>query len=577
MSRSEHRNGWRLLRALGAEHRGLFWAVVLFSTFVNILMLTGPLYMLQVYDRVLSSRSEATLVALSALTAFLFLTLGLIDHARARILARIGARQQDRLDSYVFNGALRRLIDDPGDSVARSAQRDVEAVRALWVSPVMVALMDLPWTPFYLALIFVFHPLLGWLAFAGGIVIVAIAFLNQRNTREHIALAAAASLNADRLAELVKAECETIRALGMTQAAYQRWQTARSNALTETIAASDLGGAYAAISRTFRLFLQSAMLGLGAWVVLRGELSPGAMIAGSILLGRALLPVEQAIGQWAVVSRAWDARSRLAALLSHVAMDEQRTTLPRPKAEIDVANLTLIPPGETQPILRSLSFTLAPGQALGLIGPSGAGKSSVARALTGLWRPAAGTIRLDGATLDQYDLDVLGRYFGYLPQRVSLFEGTIAENIARLGAPDDALLIAAASAANAHDMILGLPDGYDTQVASIGSRLSGGQIQRIGLARALYGDPVLLILDEPNSSLDHEGSLAVNSAIRAHKAAGGAVLVMAHRPAVIQECDMLLVIEVGARRAYGPRDQILREMVRNANMITRTATLGGVS
>jgi ATP-binding cassette subfamily C protein len=318
------------------------------------------------------------------------------------------------------------------------------------------------------------------------------------------------------------------------------------------------------------------MLGLGAWIVLKGELTPGAMIAGSILMGRALQPIEQAVSQWAVLTRAREGRARLVALLSAVPPEQPRTELPRPAARLDVASLSVAPPGTATPALRGLSFALQPGQAVGVIGPSGAGKSTLARALTGVWRPAGGHIRLDGATLDQFTPDALGALLGYLPQRVSLFDGTIAENIARLAKPDDLKVIEAAKAAAAHDMILRLPEGYDTRINTLGGRLSGGQMQRIGLARALYGNPVLLILDEPNSNLDNEGSLAVNAAIRAHKSAGGAALIMAHRPAAIQECDLLLVIEDGARRAFGPREQILREMVQNASEITRSTGTGGI-
>jgi ATP-binding cassette subfamily C protein len=577
MGRTEAANGRAELDAATGEQRGLLTLTILFSIFVNLLMLTGPLYMLQVYDRVLGSRSEATLVALSGLVAFLFVAMGLLDHARGRILARIGARIQDRLDARVFSAALRRLMLAPEDPLALAAQRDVEAIQRFWASPVLVALIDIPWTPLFLAAIFVFHPVLGYLSIAGGAVIVAIAVLNQTRTKGPITRTTAASLHADRMSELLKSEAETIRALGMSAAAFDRWQNARSTALAEGISAADTGGTYATLSRTFRLFLQSAMLGLGAWLVLQGDLSAGAMIAGSILMGRALSPIEQAVGQWATLTRARDARLRLSELLTRTPPEPSRIALPRPRARLEVANLTVAAPGESLPLLRSVSFALSPGQALGVIGPSGAGKSTLARALIGVWRPGAGTIRLDGATLDQYDPDVLGSYIGYLPQRVALFDGTIAENIARLGPPDAAAVVDAARAAAAHDMILRLPQGYDTRLAALGGRLSGGQIQRIGLARALYGKPVLLVLDEPNSNLDNDGSQALNLAIRAHKAAGGAALIMAHRPAAIQECDLLLVLEEGARRAFGPRDQVLRDMVSNHTDIVRSTRPGGVA
>jgi ATP-binding cassette subfamily C protein len=576
MFRADQRQGAAELGSASRAQRPLLIAVALFSVFINLLMLTGPLYMLQVYDRVLGSQSEATLVALTSIVVVLFLAMGILDAARSRVLARIGARFQAGLDRRVFQASIRRLMVAPDDGPALAAQQDVESIQRFWSSPLVSALADLPWTPLFIGATFILHPWMGWLSVAGIAIIFGITLMNQWATSGHLSRASGAALAANRSSELLKAESETLRALGMTEAAFDRWQQARATALTEGLTASDSGGTYASASRTFRLFLQSAMLGLGAWIVLRGELTPGAMIAGSILMGRALQPIEQAVAQWSILTRAREGRARLLTLLSTVPPEPPRTELPRPAARVEVAALTVAPPGSTTPALRALTFTLQPGQAVGVIGPSGAGKSTLARALTAVWRPSAGTIRLDGATLDQYAPDTLGALLGYLPQRVTLFDGTIAENIARLAPPDDGKVIAAAKAAAAHDMILRLPEGYDTRINSLGGRLSGGQMQRIGLARALYGNPVLLILDEPNSNLDNEGSLAVNTAIRAHKAAGGAVLVMAHRPAAIQECDLLLVIEDGTRRAFGPRDQILRDMVQNAGEITRSATPGGV-
>ncbi len=578
MSQSEFARGYAELRAARADQIKLFWAVGIFSVLVNILMLTGPLYMLQVYDRILGSRSEATLVALSLLVTFLFLAMGLLDHARSRIMARIGAAMQDRLDHRVFSAAMKRLALTPTDPVGLAAQRDLEAVQRLWASPVLMSIFDIPFTPFFIAAIFVFHPLLGWLAVGGGVFLIVITVLNQRLTQAPINRTNGLALQAERMSDLIKTEAEAVQALGMTGAAFQRWQKARGAALAEGLKAGDIGGRFGSISKTFRIFLQSAMLGLGAWLVLKGQLSSGAMIAGSILMGRALQPIEQAVGQWALVTRAQEGTLRLAELLSRVPPEPPRTALPRPRAILDVQSLSVVPPGETQTVLRGVTFQLGEGQALGIIGPSGAGKSTLARAIIGVWRPAAGKIRLDGAALDQYDPDVLGGYIGYLPQRVTLFEGTIAENIARLQPrADSAKIVEAAQKAAAHDMILRLPDGYDTRVSTLGGRLSGGQIQRIGLARALYDNPVLLVLDEPNSNLDNDGTMALNIAIRSIKAAGGSVIIMAHRPAAIQECDLLLVVEEGMRRAFGPRDQVLKEMVKNHTDIVRSAGPGGVS
>lgn len=571
-------NGSAELRAAQSDQRGLLGAVAIFSVFANLLQLTGSLYMLQVYDRVLGSRSEATLVALSGLVTLMFVAMGLIDHARARIMARIGARMQDRLDRRVFAAALKVLTLTPNDATAIAAQRDLEAVQRLWASPVLLAVFDIPWIPMFLLAIFAFHPLLGLLALCGGLILIALTFLNQSRTRLPLNRCNTLSLAAERMSDLVKSESETVQALGMSGAVFDRWQKVRAAALAAGIEAGDEAGFFGSLSKTFRLFLQSAMLGMGAWLVLRGELSSGAMIAGSILMGRALAPIEQAIGQWASVTRAQEGWRRLSLLLSRVPPEAPRTALPRPRGRIEVQNLSVVPPGDTQAVLRGISFAVEPGQALGIIGPSGAGKSTLARAIIGTWRPAAGSIRLDGATLDQYDPDTLGSYFGYLPQRVTLFDGSIAENIARLksGAADSQIVEAAQRAA-AHEMIVKLPDGYDTKISQIGGRLSGGQIQRIGLARALFGNPEVLVLDEPNSNLDNDGSIALNLAIRATKAAGGAVLIMAHRPAAIQECELLLVLEDWLRRAFGPRDTVLREMVRNHTQIATATASSGVA
>jgi ATP-binding cassette subfamily C protein len=578
LSQKEFKRGSDELDASRRDMRGLLLAAFIFSVFVNILMLTGPLYMLQVYDRVLGSQSMPTLWALTALMAFLFLVMGILDYSRGRVMARVGARMQERLDRRVFAAALKRMQQAPNDPLAMAAQRDLEAVQRLWASPVLIAVFDIPFAPMFLAAIFIFHPLLGWISVAGGVFLVVITIMNQAMTKEPLRRANAATLKGEMLSDSIKQEAEVVQALGMTQAAFDRWQVARKMGLVQGIAAADLGGVFGTISKTFRQFLQSAMLGAGAYLVLKNEMSSGAMITGSILLGRALQPVEVAISQWALVTRAQEGRTRLSELLTRVLPEPVHTELPRPRAILEAQNLTIVPPGESQAVLRMVSFRLEPGQALGIIGPSGAGKSTLARALIGAWKPAGGKVRLDGAALDQYEPDRLGSYIGYLPQRITLFEGTIAENIARLQKnPDGAAVVEAARKAAAHEMITKLPDGYDTRVQALGGSLSGGQIQRIGLARALYGDPVLLVLDEPNSNLDNEGSVALNQAIAAMKAAGRAILIMAHRPAAIQECELLLVLEDGARRAFGPRDQVLREMVKNHTEIVRSAGPGGVS
>jgi ATP-binding cassette, subfamily C, bacterial len=576
VERTSSSAGARELKAARRASSGLILATVIFSVVVNLLMLTGPLYMLQVYDRVLGSGSEATLVALSALVIFLFLAMGILENSRSKVMAIVGARFQERLDRRVFTAAMQRSSVAPNDPVAITSQRDLEAIRAFLASPVLLALMDLPWTPLFLAALFIFHPMLGWLAVGGGVVLILVTLLNQVMSRSLQKEAGATAIMAERMADQMKSEAETLQALGMSGAGFDRWQKARRLALDRAIRVAGLSGGFGSLTKTFRLFLQSAILGLGAWLVLQGQLSPGAMIAGSILMGRALQPIEMAVGQWAVAQKASEGWQRLSELLGRIPDQPARMALPRPKSLLEVSGLTVTAPGEQVPLLRMVSFELQPGQALGVIGPSGAGKSTLARALTGVWKPAAGKIRLDGATLDQYDADVLGRLIGYLPQRIALFDGTIAENIARLdGQAESAKVVEAARKADAHDMIVRLPQGYDTRVSATGGRLSGGQMQRVALARALYGEPALLILDEPNSNLDNAGSAALNTAIRTMKAEGKSVLIMAHRPAAIQECDLLLVLEDGMRKAFGPRDQVLREQVKNHTELLKAPVLGG--
>lgn len=576
LSRARLEAGRDELLAARRESRGLYWFVGIFSAFVNLLMLTGPLYMLQVYDRVLGSRSVETLIALSVLVLFLYGIMGLLDYARGRIMGRVAARFQARLDRRVFDAVIRKAALSP-DEHTMTGLRDLEAVQRLMASPVLMAIFDMPWTPIFLAGIWLFHPWLGALALLGGGILIVVTVINQWVTRRPAAKANMATAAAENVSNQIRNESEMVQAMGMRDAAFARWQVARDESLRAQIDSADLGGTFTTTTKTFRLFLQSAMLGVGAYLVLRNELTPGAMIAGSILLGRALAPIELAVGQWALVQRAMRGWSSLVELLAMVPPEPPRTPLPKPRALLDVRQVTVVPPGEQQAALKTVSFTVQPGQAVGVIGPSGAGKSTLARALTGLWRPAGGKIRLDGAALDQYEPAVLGQHIGYLPQRVQLFDGTITENIARLSEqPDPAAVVAAAKKADAHEMILKLPDGYDTRVSAGGGRLSGGQMQRIGLARAMYGDPVILVLDEPNSNLDNEGSEAVNTAIRGFKSEGKSILIMAHRPAAIQECDMLLMLDGGAVRAFGPKDKVLREVVKNYSDISQGSGPGGV-
>jgi len=551
-----------------SHSRGLFFSALFFSVFSNLLMLTGPLFMLQVYDRVLASRSEETLVALFALVAVLYLFYWLLEYARGRVMARAGARLQSAMNAPVFHAILQRAALRRG--TARGSLQDLETIRNLFSSPVLLALFDLPWTPVFLVAIFIFHPLLGWLAVAGGGLLIAVAILNQLLTSRKTSEGGRLSMAANQFSRQAEEGGDVIWAQGMGTVMTDRWLRMNEQAVEQSLRANDWTGSFTSFTKAFRFFLQSAMLALGAWLVLQNAITAGAMIAASILLGRALAPVELGISQWSLVQRARFGWRDLKALLAESPDPPALTELPAPVARLTVSGLSVIIRRGEKPVLNSVSLELAPGEALGVIGRSGSGKTTLARVITGLIEPVAGEVRLAGATLDQYGPDRLGHYLGYLPQDVRLFDGTVAENIAQMEpSPDASKVVAAAQKARVHDIILKLTEGYDTRIGVADAQLSGGQKQRLALARALYNDPVLLILDEPNSALDAEGSEALNTVVKAMKADGKGVLIMTHRPTAISACDKLLVLENGKVAAYGPRDEIIRSMMKNASDVQR--------
>ena len=559
--------GLRELRSIRNESSTLFYFVGMLSVFVNLLMLTGPIFMLQIYDRVLGSRSEETLVALSVLVVFLYALQGVLDWVRANVMARVGARFQARLDERVFRAVIKQAIQTGDRNQPSSELRDLEAIQRFYSSPVLFSIFDMPFTPLFAALIFVFHPILGWVALSGGAFLIMITLLNQSLTRKRQAESSMASAQASSFAADIRNDAESVIGMGMQSAVSTRWQAFRDEALTTGVATSDRTGFFTTLTKTFRLFLQSAMLGIGAYLVLQNEMTAGAMIAGSILLGRSLAPIEQALGSWPIVQMALAGWKSLSRILESVPEIKVKTELPQPKAHLTVQGLAVVPAGEDRAALRGVSFEVTPGQAMGVIGQSASGKSTLARAITGIWPVAAGRVSLGGASLDQYDPEVLGGYIGYLPQSVTLFKGTIAENIARLSVnPNSEEVVAAARLAGAHDMITTLPEGYDTLISN-GAGLSGGQRQMIGLARALYGTPLILVLDEPNSNLDSVGTNALNAAVREIKKRGGSVVIIAHRPAAITECDTLLMLENGSQKAFGPRDEVLQAQVKNVSQI----------
>ncbi len=538
-------SGDREIRAALAESRRLFVSVGFFSIFVNLLMLTGPIFMLQIYDRVLTSRSEATLITLAVITAFLFLMMGVLDHARGRVLARAGARLLARLDARVLRAILARAVAPQERSRPATGLRDLEAIQRFASSNAPFAFFDAPWTPVFLCVLFLFHWMLGALAVFSGCLLLLLALLNQARTGRLQAEIGEATARSAHFVEQMRAGSETVQGLGMQDAVIARSGMLRDGVLERTMAASDRSGFFGVTAKTLRLFLQSMMLGLGAWLAIQGLVTFGVIIAASILLGRALAPIDQAVAQWPLLQRVLTARRALAKLLAETPPERPRTDLPAPRALLEVQSLVVTAPGARVPAVRGASLRLEPGQAAGIAGPSAAGKSTLARALAGVWPPAAGSVRLDGADLDQYG-PTLGRHVGYLPQEVVLFEGTVAENIARMD-PEakDEEIVTAAKRTGAHEMILKLPGGYDFQVSAGGATLSGGQRQRIALARAFYGSPVLVVMDEPDSNLDAEGTMALARAVEGHKKRGGAALIVAHRHGAFAQCDTVYVMEAG--------------------------------
>ncbi|MEM9144976.1 MAG: type I secretion system permease/ATPase [Pseudomonadota bacterium] len=566
------------LRKAMSECRWHFTNVAIFSVFVNLLMLTGPLFMLQTYDRVLTSRSVETLVALLLLVTALFLLFGMLDFARGRVLARAGARFQSMMDSRVFTAIMKKSVSPAERAKPNTGARDLESIRTLLSSPAPFALFDVPWTPLFLGVIFLFHPLMGWVAVGGGAILIILTIINQYRSREPNAESQVASFEAENLGESMRQNAEVVQGLGMHQAGMGRWQRLRQTALEKQLIASDRTSSYTSSSKALRFYLQSVMLAVGAYLVLQQQLSPGMMIAGSILMGRALAPIEQAIGQWAQAQRAYRGWKSLAEMLETIPIERPKTELPAPKGYLDVQKVAVLAPGEEVPALRGISFKVEPGQALGVIGPSGAGKSTLAKVLVGVWQPAAGKVRLDGAALDQWPTQELGRHVGYLSQDIGLFSGTVAENIARLSPkPDDNMVVESAKRAGAHELLLSLPQGYNTQIGYAGGRLSGGQRQRVALARALYGDPPLLVLDEPNANLDAQGEQALVDAIREAKSRGKTVVVMAHRPSAIAACDLLLMIDKGLQVDFGPRDEVLKKRTRNYPQLVGGGKGGGAA
>ena len=549
------------VKAALATCRSAFFMTAAFSAFINLLMLVSPLYMMQVYDRVLHSRSEATLLMLTLITVGLLGVMALLEIIRSRILVRVGGRMDqllsERILSAQFQASLHRIGANPGQ-----ASRDFDTVRQFLTGAGIFAFFDAPWTPLILAVMFMFHPVLGLIALGGGIALFALALINEAVTKKPLEAANRNAVIAAGAIDSSMRNAEVLEAMGMFGNFRDRWAGRRDEILRLQAVASDRAGVIMGLTKFIRLLLQTAILGGGAWLAIHEQISPGLIIAGSIMMGRALAPVEQAIGTWKQFVGARIAHRRLTELLNRVPKPQERTALPRPAGDLKVETVVVVPPGSTAPTLSRVSFDLAAGQVLGVIGPSGAGKSTLARLLVGAWRPYAGTVRVDGADLHNWDPEARGDFMGYLPQDVELFDGSVAENIARFGGTDSEAIVTAARRAGVHDMILRLPQGYDTPIGTGGCALSGGQRQRIGLARAVYGGPCLVILDEPNSNLDDEGESALVHAITELKRAGTTVVIISHRPSILGVTDQILVLADGTVRMFGARAEVLARFTR---------------
>jgi len=541
--------------------RGAFFAVVAISAFINLLMLTAPLYMLQVFDRVLTSQSVDTLILLSIIAVCALLALALLEAVRTAALGRLSAWFDERLGKVTLKASIaERLAGRHGPNA--QGLRDLSTVRSFLSGPSMFPLMDAPWTPLFLGFIFLLHPALGWVALAGAVILLALALTNELATRGVLRRAGAAQIDAQEQAEAAVRNADVIEAMGMFEQAARRWGEQQASAQQLQARAGGISGAISATSKFTRLTLQTAMLGLGAWLVINNQLSPGGMVAGTILLGRALAPVDQALGSWKAFVAARGAYERLSERLADQIEEQTTMTLPKPMGIVTCEGVTYRHGEGGEPTVSNVSFELQPGQVLGITGPSAAGKTTLARLLIGNLAPRLGHVRIDGMDVAEWDAGDRGQHIGYLPQDIELFRGTVRENIARLLSSDADSVIAAAELAGVHDMVLRLPQGYETQIGEGGAALSAGQRQRIGLARALYGDPSVVILDEPNSNLDHAGLEALIRCFGALKAARVSVIVIAHQPNVIRHVDALLVLNNGQIQISGPREAVLEKITR---------------
>jgi len=538
-------------------YRSIIGTVIVFSAAINMLMFVGPLYMMQVYDRVLQSRSEMTLLVLTMIAIAMLGIYGILEWIRSRVLVRAGLSFDNTVSGPLFSRVVSSALAQP-NAKSEFALMDVDRLREFLTGTGLIALCDIPWVPVFLFVCFSFHPWVGWLATSGALIVLVLTVLNELLTKKTLQEANSSSQSAQHFANTTLQNVEVIRALGMEQNLRKRWSAMHRQMLELQAGASDRAGILLSAARFVRMALQVAILCVGAYLTIEKEITAGMMIAASIMMGRALSPVDQVVGQWKQFIGARQAYARLKELFSRIPEDAERTQLPRPSGAVSAEQIIVAAPGTRTPIVSGVTFEIQPGEVMALVGPSGAGKSSLARALVGVWTPLAGTVRLDGSELAHWNKHELGDYIGYLPQTVELFAGTIAENIARFKEAEAEDIILAARRAGVHEVIQGLPDGYETQIGVAGRQLSGGQRQRIGLARALFNDPAVVILDEPNANLDMEGEEALLNALRDLKGRKRTVIFVSHKIGLLALSDKSLIMAEGRMRAFGPTRDVLQ-------------------
>lgn len=548
-----------ILRVLSLS-KGSFISIGIFSFFVNLLLVVPSFYMLEVYDRVVSSRSVSTLIMLTFILVFLMCTYGALEWVRSRIMIRISTRLDLLLGERVFKASFKQSLYSNGLAVSSQPIGDLSALRQFLTGSALFAFFDFPWIPIYVGIMFYFHHWFGWLTIFGAIIAVLFAIANELATAKRLASANRENSLALNMVSSNLRNAEVISSMGMLPGLMKRWKFRVYQTLSLQGRASEVGGAISNASRTWRLLLQSFILGLGAYLVINNEITPGLMTAASILVGRALAPIDQIIGNWRGFVAARGQYARLNEVLRQIPADPERMDLPAPKGDLSVEQIVVTPPGAHVPIIKGISFRAPPGASVGVLGASGAGKSTLARALLGIWPAQSGKVRLDGADMFQLDRAAVGPHLGYLPQDIELFEGSIAENIARFGEVDAGKVVDAAQIAGVHEMVLRLPQGYDTVIGAHGGVLSGGQRQRIGLARAIYGDPKLVVLDEPNSNLDDAGERALGEALIKLKQKGTTLFIITHRVSALAYVDNLLVLSEGQIVMSGARDQVLAQL-----------------